>query len=781
MPRWLSRITDALASVTRAARRLLTRPFRRRREGARAEPPKSEPRRGGARTRPSEHDDIVLEGAEPEEYLNREPLHAPTIPEDEGDLTSEEEDLAADAGDAAGDTGEWDRLVPERPLELPSLPGSPPPPPWDLEDEEALTDEAIEDSDASYHEDRPAAGRAYPPSAPAPEPSPAPQEPRESLRGAIPPSPQPSPPEPVIREVPARYANVAIRDDAGRPPSGVEPGTPMTVTVDIGPLRPDSDVRRPIPLPEELLPREDLWLDVMLSSPDVPVGLTPTEVGTRTAVEQRMLLPADGSAARSSTDESVLRFSLTMPEAARARARLTYLYRNVAIQSQRIDFEATSDARAGTVYSYAVTTDFTLSQQLGAEVADLERRDRMTIVMNETSAQHEFTVRAADAGGALLTEPAAFSVRDDALATHVARLREVLTRIAPTTRERRRAQLVSDLQRLAPLGWQLYASLPKGVQDGARAARNAGSESVIEIVLPRGSSFTLPWSVVYDIYLDSGTPAAQIPLCPSVGAWNEGGALVGDDARECPHRHEVDHGENLLCPFGFWGFRHSFEVLTTTDRPKQTLAMRMPCRVVVAETQRNINRDRLAEHVRKLEGLFAGALPGTTLVEAQSKADVRREIEEDLPFLYFLCHGDRDVENAATLLGVGKQDRISPADINGWIDVALGRNRKIWNDPQPLVFINACESMAITPNDIVDYLDVFVGKGNAVGVIGTEVRVAQEVAMQLAEIFFAEFLQPGVTLDTALHRVKLAFLGDGNLVGLVYTPYALADLAVTVS
>ena len=85
-------------------------------------------------------------------------------------------------------------------------------------------------------------------------------------------------------------------------------------------------------------------------------------------------------------------------------------------------------------------------------------------------------------------------------------------------------------------------------------------------------------------------------------------------------------------------------------------------------------------------------------------------------------------------------------------------------------------SLAVSARDLVDYLDVFVGKAHAVGVIGTEVRVQQALAMELAERFFAEFLAPGATLETALHSVKMAFLASGNLLGLAYTPYASADL-----
>ena len=101
----------------------------------------------------------------------------------------------------------------------------------------------------------------------------------------------------------------------------------------------------------------------------------------------------------------------------------------------------------------------------------------------------------------------------------------------------------------------------------------------------------------------------------------------------------------------------------------------------------------------------------------------------------------------------------------------------MWTDPRPLVFINACESLAIAPEDLVDYVGAFVGKANAVGVIGTEVKVSQTLAMSAAEEFFGALIS-GTSVDEALREIKASFLSSGNLFGLVYTPYCFADLRV---
>jgi hypothetical protein len=97
---------------------------------------------------------------------------------------------------------------------------------------------------------------------------------------------------------------------------------------------------------------------------------------------------------------------------------------------------------------------------------------------------------------------------------------------------------------------------------------------------------------------------------------------------------------------------------------------------------------------------------------------------------------------------------------------------------RPLVFINACHSLEINPTTLISYLQAFVGLAHAAGVIGTEVKVQQALAMEFALAFFQRFTQPGCSVDHALHEGRMDFLRDGNLFGLLYTPYCWADLTL---
>ena len=79
----------------------------------------------------------------------------------------------------------------------------------------------------------------------------------------------------------------------------------------------------------------------------------------------------------------------------------------------------------------------------------------------------------------------------------------------------------------------------------------------------------------------------------------------------------------------------------------------------------------------------------------------------------------------------------------------------------------------------MSYVDAFVGGGNAMGVIGTEVKVPQTLAMEWAESFFKAFLAQDGTAGMALQAARFDFLASGNLFGLVYTAHCWSHLAVT--
>jgi hypothetical protein len=162
-----------------------------------------------------------------------------------------------------------------------------------------------------------------------------------------------------------------------------------------------------------------------------------------------------------------------------------------------------------------------------------------------------------------------------------------------------------------------------------------------------------------------------------------------------------------------------------------------------------------------------------------TKADIRELLSKDLPFIYFFCHGQKATVNDPNVaLGIGKDEILSVGEFTGWVYTSWRTPPVIWTKVRPLVFINACHSLEISPGTIASYVDAFVGAAKAVGVIGTEVKVPQNLASEYAEIFFHHLLVKQRPIEQALKEARFSFLAAGNLFGLVYTAHAWAHLNV---
>ena len=94
---------------------------------------------------------------------------------------------------------------------------------------------------------------------------------------------------------------------------------------------------------------------------------------------------------------------------------------------------------------------------------------------------------------------------------------------------------------------------------------------------------------------------------------------------------------------------------------------------------------------------------------------------------------------------------------------------------RPLVFINGCHTTALTPDVPLEFVSLFLEMSEASAVIGTEITIFEPLAVAFAEAFLPRFLA-GTPLGEAVRGARLALLKDGNPLGLVYIPYALAGL-----
>ena len=116
--------------------------------------------------------------------------------------------------------------------------------------------------------------------------------------------------------------------------------------------------------------------------------------------------------------------------------------------------------------------------------------------------------------------------------------------------------------------------------------------------------------------------------------------------------------------------------------------------------------------------------------------------------------------------------------LEGWLTSIGPRalDASSWERRCPLVIINGCHTCNLEPGQILSFASAF-GSAGASGVIGTEVSVILPVAVEVAESVFRQLST--TPLGETIRAVRWELANKGNLAGLAYTAYSLADLQVT--
>lgn len=580
---------------------------------------------------------------------------------------------------------------------------------------------------------------------------------------------------------PLRYANAALFDPANTQlldsRLALSPGAVVLLRLDIGPLSPESQVTGARPFPDDKLPAE-INLDVMLSSTDF--GVAPDSDGVMGLLGEiahgRFFLPANGDHAITPEGSRYLNFYLVPKRLRRARARIGYYYRNILVQAQQLV------ANIGQSGGFEIKTDFTLSDNL-RNLESFPEHPRISILTNTNGdGTHQIVLRKPGTPFDPNVKGETFSIKDDKIGEIIDDMRTILRDRAPTERQRRQAVLREDLVQLAPKGLKLWTQVAAQHLHMFQPLLKDPASHVIQVLRPTTSGFAFPWSLIYEIPLYTDKPT----VCKLISDWDGEKPLVSGSPRECPHG---PHKKDVLCPFGFWGFRYSIDQLSSTSDSVFSISAPDEWDFVVAETQYDVDINALSGHVGRLGATLRKRFPSAHVREGKNKDAVRGLLGRDLPLVYFYCHGEKPNDaDSDTYLGVGKHESIKAEELQFWVKEWLGEDKRVWDRIRPLVFVNACHSLEIHPKTLVSYLDAFVGTARAAGVIGTEVRINQDLAMKVAEQFFDLLLaqQQTVdgkakpfTVDEALRTIRLDYLADGNLLGLVYTPYCWAELCVT--
>lgn len=325
------------------------------------------------------------------------------------------------------------------------------------------------------------------------------------------------------------------------------------------------------------------------------------------------------------------------------------------------------------------------------------------------------------------------------------------------------ARLKQDLITFAVHGCRLFTQALLKFRQGAmsvagfRAALRA--PGVIQLGLKQGTAFVFPISLVYDFPLDPDS--SNLSVCDAfVANLQAGGDLAGTPcfAGQCPH-----YDNNLVvCPGGFWGFRHQIGMPPDLEIVEATAAVGGPDQAAIAAL---ISTD--AAFVGRDAHLQTLATLATTKVFDDRLACLRELGRGNAHVEYFYCHGGTTPAGTAFLeVGAPGSDGITAESL---VDIT-------WKDPRPLIILNGCHTTDVSPEQVFALATGFLAFARASGVIGTEITIFESLARAFGEEFLRRFIDGGEALGSALRNTRLQMLRKLNPLGLVYMPLALPNL-----
>jgi hypothetical protein len=583
-------------------------------------------------------------------------------------------------------------------------------------------------------------------------------------------APYAEPEEPAESE--PRYLNVAVADTEERElpkKQTLKPNTPYFAQLNVGPKSDTSIVvgSEEFDVSQLELDTEDgYWLDAVVTSTDAEV-----KPGVH-----RFFLPLTGpswvcdcSGVEHTCASDERRPHVLVPfrtgETRVVRLRCTVYHGNHVVQSARAELMVGDGAHQANAQRAEV--DYTLSSHF-SDVAELPERD-FSVLTNETpEGTHSVVIKI---GGRNIP----VNISEAVAGSTIKSIRGQLSLITvgrdekspqfDEHNEKPRDELIKDLEQLATLGARLWERVMPDGADYEFVRNKLRSRSTIQVARVQGAVF--PWALVYDI----GNEAfADWKLCRLLEEWDEKRQVLETYPKECPFAAE--HRRNVLCPYGFWGYRHLLE-----QPPSRALITKIPLRSGArAAVARNLALD--PKHFDEI----SGCLKHFVVSDCDSREDLIAAIADPLlPLVYFYCHGDTallaDTDEPLPYLEIGKHDRIAPGDFRAWADDGAW-NVANWTDVPPLVFINGCSTTAITPEGVVNFVDKLVQVG-AAGVVGTEINVAEQTAGEIGIRFYGYFVGAEAgSVGKALHRARIDMLSKGNVSGLAYTPFCSMDLAL---
>ena len=351
-----------------------------------------------------------------------------------------------------------------------------------------------------------------------------------------------------------------------------------------------------------------------------------------------------------------------------------------------------------------------------------------------------------------------------------------------------------DLRNLAELGATLFDKAFGNVRPAGNWKTPAQwtyslqqtllTSSIIQVARTAPANYVFPWGLIYQYPLPG--PRERFWFCKVTNEWSDDGKRTAPLATSCPFKDESWHAENVICPYGFWGLNHIIEqplsALRKLDDGTYTLG-ETPDKIGVGSSldlsmgvTHDLAQADLKAHISRLGQIQKMRLHPPDPADDMDKV---RAMLKSTSIVYFLCHGEYDKQEQEPYLGIGLRDdnplhRIYPKTLQGW---ARTNDFNAWYDRHPLVFINGCHTANLKPGEMLNFVTAFNFAG-ASGVIGTEIAVILPLAAEISESLFKK-IASDIPVGQAMREVRWELANKGNLLGLAYTLYCLANLRVT--
>lgn len=354
-----------------------------------------------------------------------------------------------------------------------------------------------------------------------------------------------------------------------------------------------------------------------------------------------------------------------------------------------------------------------------------------------------------------------------------------------------------SIQKLAQVGWRLYTRLfnePWRKKLGDLLADEDAKISVASVLLDA----PVPWAFLYDRKFDPGgledSAGRRVPVgvC-SAGIPRPDGSLEPQACEDSPscllhpdRKPAADRAgqahytpDTVACLRRFWGFRHQIELpaqQTGPDGEGRNAASvvntgKKPRMVVGMHSRLTFTQNHLQQLRETTE---SATRPADIVVSAFRRPEVIRALKEttDLDVIYLYCHADG---GAGT--GIDEPALRFPAHDSGPREELIEAGHldgPPWPN-QPLIILNGCRTAAYRPDALSPFLRELIHNRGAGGLLGTEVPVFEELAVEVGDRILRYFLD-GKSAGMALLLTRRRLLAKRNPLGLAYTLYAQSDL-----